>query len=77
MKIAVIGAGLSGLTAALRFQQAGHEVQVIETGSHAGGRCKTLHRDGFIVDTCTELAATSYRRWLALIDEVGLGGLPG
>ena len=73
MKIVVIGAGLSGLTAALRFQQAGHEVQVIESNSHAGGRCKAVHRDGFIIDTCPELAATSYRRWLAMIDEIGLG----
>ncbi|MET0659758.1 MAG: FAD-dependent oxidoreductase [Steroidobacteraceae bacterium] len=73
MKIAVIGAGLSGLTAALRMQQAGHQVQVIETNAHAGGRCKAVHRDGFIIDTCPELAATSYRRWIALIKEVGLG----
>ncbi|UCV23606.1 protoporphyrinogen/coproporphyrinogen oxidase [Ferribacterium limneticum] len=74
MKITVIGAGLSGLSAALRLQQAGHEVVVIESNSHAGGRCKALRRDGFLIDTCPELAATSYRRWLALIDEVGLGG---
>lgn len=72
MKIVVIGAGLSGLTAALRMQQAGHEVQVLEANDYAGGRCKALHRDGFIIDTCPELAATSYRRWLALIKEVGL-----
>lgn len=74
MKIVVIGAGLSGLTAALRLQQAGHEVRVIDANGHAGGRCKALRRDGFIIDTCPEIAATSYRRWLALIDEVGLGG---
>lgn len=73
MKIAVIGAGLSGLTAALRLQQAGHEVLVIETNDYPGGRCKALHRDGFIIDTCPELAATSYRRWVNLIHDVGLG----
>lgn len=73
MKIAVIGAGLSGLAAAYRLQAAGHEVQVIEASERAGGRCKALRRDGYIIDTCPELAATSYRRWLALIDEVGLG----
>lgn len=72
MKIAVIGAGLSGLAAAFRLQQAGHEVEVIEAEAHAGGRCKALHRDGFIIDTCPELAATSYRRWLALIRDAGL-----
>jgi protoporphyrinogen oxidase len=73
MKIAVIGAGLSGLTAALRLQQSGHEVLVIESNDYPGGRCKVVHRDGFIIDTCPELAATSYRRWIALIKEVGLG----
>ncbi len=73
MKIAVIGAGLSGLTAARRLQQAGHEVQVIESNDYPGGCCKAVHRDGFIIDTCPELAASSYRRWLAMIDEVGLG----
>jgi protoporphyrinogen oxidase len=72
MKIAVVGAGLSGLTAALRFKQAGHEVELFELNNYPGGRCKAFQRDGFIVDTCPELAATSYRRWLNMIDEVGL-----
>jgi protoporphyrinogen oxidase len=74
MKIAIIGAGLSGLAAAFRLRQSGHEVEVIETYDYPGGRCKALYRDGFLIDTCPELAATSYRRWLALIDDVGLGG---
>ena len=40
--IAVIGAGLAGLTAAYRAAQAGHRVHVFETASHYGGRSLTL-----------------------------------
>ena len=73
MKTVVIGAGLSGLAAAYRLQQAGHEVTVLEAADHPGGRCATLRRDGFIIDTGPEIASTSYKRWLALGREVGLG----
>lgn len=74
MKIAVIGAGLSGLTAALRFQQAGHDVVVYESNNYPGGRCKAFRQDGYLIDTCPELVATSYRRWLSMVDEMGLKG---
>ncbi len=73
MKIIVIGAGLSGLAAAHLMQKAGHEVQVVELFDRPGGRCATLRRDGFIVDTGPEIASTSYKRWLALGRELGLG----
>ena len=74
MKFLVIGAGLSGLAAAARFQQAGHEVVILEAADRPGGRCATLHRDGFIIDTGPDVASASYRRWQALARSVGLGG---
>ena len=71
--IVVIGAGLSGLAAAFRLQQAGHEMQVLEAAALPGGRCRTFRRDGFIVDTGPEISAINYARFLALAHSVGLG----
>jgi monoamine oxidase len=43
MKIAVIGAGLAGLTCALRLQQAGQDVFVFEARKRVGGRVYTVN----------------------------------
>jgi salicylate hydroxylase len=57
MKIVIVGAGLAGLTAALRFAQQGHEVRFLEqrnTLSPQGSRInirpgasRILHSGGF------------------------------
>ncbi|MET0984143.1 MAG: NAD(P)/FAD-dependent oxidoreductase [Steroidobacteraceae bacterium] len=73
MKIVVVGAGLSGLTAAYRLKRAGHEVHVLERDHRPGGRCATVRRDGFIIDTGPEVVAGSYTHYLRLVQDVGLG----
>jgi all-trans-retinol 13,14-reductase len=47
MRIAVIGSGLSGLTAGALLSQAGHQVTVYEQNGSIGGITATLEKDGF------------------------------
>ncbi len=50
-KIAVIGAGFSGISAAAYLGAAGHEVHVYEKNSTAGGRARQLHtHNGYVFD---------------------------
>lgn len=50
-KIAIIGAGFSGLSAAAYLSAAGHEVHVFEKNSTAGGRARQLITDnGYVFD---------------------------
>lgn len=39
----IVGAGLSGLAAAVRIAEAGARVTIYESAGHAGGRCRTFH----------------------------------
>jgi len=48
--IAVIGAGYSGLTAALEATALGHTVTVFEMNSAPGGRAQKLEKEGFTFD---------------------------
>jgi len=49
-KIAVIGAGFSGLAAASSLAKAGYEVTVLEKNNSAGGRARKFQMDGFTFD---------------------------
>jgi len=51
MRIAVVGAGVGGLAAAVRLASAGHAVTVLEQGSAAGGKAGRWEREGFAFDT--------------------------
>lgn len=49
--VVVVGAGLSGLAAALHLLGAGRRVTVVEREAHPGGRAGRLDLDGYRVDT--------------------------
>ena len=50
MKIAVIGSGFGGLSAAIRLVQQGHDVVVVEKRDKPGGRAYVYEQDGFTFD---------------------------
>src|SRR2546421_12851124 len=50
MTVAVVGAGLAGLSAAWGLTQAGADVVLLDAGRQPGGMIVTERRDGFIVE---------------------------
>lgn len=74
MKIAIVGAGLAGLTAAYRLQQRGHEVTVYEANNQVGGRAQLLNRPGTDdwADVGSQYFHSNYRFGMALIKDLGL-----
>jgi len=57
--LAVIGAGMAGLTAARLCQKAGLAVTVYDKGRGVGGRCATRRRDDFAFDHGAQFIAAS------------------
>ena len=55
-KIAILGAGISGLLAGFLLKHMGHEVHIYEASNTVGGRIKTL-RDRFTADYYAEAGA--------------------
>ena len=50
-RVAVIGAGVGGLAAAIRLRSMGFDVEVFEKNSVIGGRMGRLRGSGFTFDT--------------------------
>ena len=70
--VVVVGAGISGLTAAYRLQQRGVQVTVLETGVGPGGRVQTETHDGYVVDTGPDAITASYSSYLKLVSDLGM-----
>ncbi|MEB3980767.1 FAD-dependent oxidoreductase [Mycobacterium sp. 663a-19] len=71
--VVVVGAGISGLTAARRLHEAGVNVLVLEAGDRVGGRTVNLDvADGVITEGGGQWIGPGQERISALIDELGL-----
>jgi monoamine oxidase len=74
-KVVVVGAGLAGLTAAYRLQQAGVTADVYEGSSRLGGRCWSLRgvfADGQVAEHGGELIDTGHLEIRHLCKELRL-----
>lgn len=49
-RIAIIGAGIGGLSAAIRLQHAGYQVEIFEKESLPGGKMNQMAVDGYTFD---------------------------
>lgn len=71
MRVAVIGAGVSGLAAARDLATYGHDVVVYEKSRGVGGRAATRRRDGFVWDTgATSIAPRGKRIEKVMLQEL-------
>ena len=69
----VIGAGLAGLSCAVRCATAGRKIALYEAAGHAGGRCRSFSDEslGTLVDTGTHIMVGAYAATQAFLADVG------
>jgi len=69
----VIGAGMAGLSAALRLTAAGRAVTLHEAAAHAGGRCRSFRDDklGLEIDNGNHLLLSGNTLAMRYLNEVG------
>ena len=68
VEVAIVGAGLAGLCCARRLQEKGISFQILEASDGIGGRVRTDHVAGFLLDRGFQLQAD-----IGQLDIVGLG----
>ncbi|WP_049903259.1 NAD(P)/FAD-dependent oxidoreductase [Halococcus agarilyticus] len=59
-RVIVVGGGLAGLVAARHLGRAGIDVQMFERREAVGGRVRSRHEDGFVLDRGFQVLFTAY-----------------
>jgi oxygen-dependent protoporphyrinogen oxidase len=75
-RVAVVGAGVGGLTAAYRLVRAGMSVTVFESAPTLGGRVETVRVGDYVIDTAATAVGGGYADYLALARELGVEIVP-
>ncbi len=74
-RVAVIGGGLAGLAAAAELRRRGVVPVVFERDASVGGVVRTIHRDGWLIDTGPAMAAEPSPVVRELLDAVGVSNV--
>ncbi|MGH9458613.1 MAG: protoporphyrinogen oxidase [Thermoanaerobaculia bacterium] len=72
-RVAVVGGGIAGLTAAFRLQQAGTDYRLIESAAVAGGKIRTERVGGFTIEAGPDSFLAEKPAARELCEEIGLG----
>ena len=73
-RVAIIGAGMAGLSAGCYLEMCGYDTEIFELGSTPGGLCTGWERKGYSFDGCihwlvgTKPTVSIYSLWNELID---------
>jgi oxygen-dependent protoporphyrinogen oxidase len=70
--IAIVGAGITGLTAAYALKKQGMPVTIYEAGHEPGGVIRTVRRDGFLAECGPNTLLETSPEIPALVRELGL-----
>lgn len=72
MRVAIVGAGLAGLAAAVELSDAGHEVEIFEARSFIGGKVGSwVDNDGNHIEMGLHVFFNNYYNLFALMQRVG------
>ena len=72
--VAVIGAGITGLTAAFCLRRKGVPVTVYEAGGRAGGVIQSMRRDGFLAESGPNTLLETAPEIAGLVRDLNLEG---
>lgn len=74
MRVAIVGAGLAGLAAAVELADAGHEVEIFEARPFVGGKVGSwVDADGNHIEMGLHVFFNNYYNLFALMQKVGAG----
>jgi protoporphyrinogen/coproporphyrinogen III oxidase len=75
VRVVVVGGGIAGLAAARRLEALAPDAEIVllEQNAELGGKIRTEHVDGFVVEAAPDSFLSRKPRGVALCEELGLG----